>query len=330
MVGTQHHDPVYGTVTVDEPVVLAVLESKTMQRLKGVDVAGNHKGFFSGKTYTRFDHSVGVYLLLKQFGASLEEQLAGLIHDVSHSAFSHAIDYALAAGSETEHSHQDNVFADYVRASELPLIFGLYGMNTEHIIDDARHPLKETQLPDLCADRIDYALRWMVAKGKIAPKEVHAVFLVHLRAERGAWVFDSVAVAEQFATMFARLNDELWSCCASAAMLSSIGDTLKYALAKEYITEDDCYTTDAIVLGKLRGRRMHDATLDRNLRRMEGRVAYHSDPEHGTVVHCKSRVVDPWCMDGDARVRLSEAKPEWKERIEQGLEPKEYHIAFED
>jgi len=49
---------------------------------------------------TRFDHSVGVMLLIRKLGAGsspasalLKEQVAALLHDVSHTAFSHVIDY---------------------------------------------------------------------------------------------------------------------------------------------------------------------------------------------------------------------------------------------
>ena len=56
-----------------------------------------------------------MYALLKKFGASTEEQIAGLIHDVSHSAFSHCIDYVLDEGSEKTHNHQDRIFATFVK-----------------------------------------------------------------------------------------------------------------------------------------------------------------------------------------------------------------------
>ena len=50
---------------------------------------------------TRYEHSVGVMLLVRRFGASLDEQIAALLHDVSHTAFSHVIDYVF-----NDHDHQ--------------------------------------------------------------------------------------------------------------------------------------------------------------------------------------------------------------------------------
>ena len=42
---------------------------------------------------TRYEHSVGVMLLARRVGGGLREQVAALLHDVSHTAFSHVIDH---------------------------------------------------------------------------------------------------------------------------------------------------------------------------------------------------------------------------------------------
>ena len=72
--------------------------------------------------------------MLKKYGAPLEEQIAGLIHDVSHSAFSHCIDYALEGGSEKEQNHQDKLFDEFVRKTEIPGIIKKYGFDLEYIL----------------------------------------------------------------------------------------------------------------------------------------------------------------------------------------------------
>jgi len=161
----KYTDRVYGDFEIEEPVILELINSKTLQRLKGIDQSGYFEPYFPGTAHSRFEHSIGVYLLLKMYGASLEEQIAGLIHDISHSAFSHCIDYVLDAGSEKEQTHQDNVFDEFVRKSEVPGIFKKSNLDLEYILNDKNFPLKEKDLPNLCADRIDYSLRTAIVFG---------------------------------------------------------------------------------------------------------------------------------------------------------------------
>src|SRR3989344_2208425 len=181
----EYQDRVYGNFEITEPVILELINCPTLQRLKEIDQAGYLEPHFPGTAYSRFEHSVGVYLLLKMYQAPIEEQIAGLIHDVSHSAFSHCIDYVLDAGSETEHSHQDNVFDDYVRQSEIPGILEKYHFDLEYILDDRNFPLKERDLPDLCADRIDYSLRTAVVFKEI---ENGKFFTDNLTTKNGKWI----------------------------------------------------------------------------------------------------------------------------------------------
>ena len=142
-----------------EPVILDLISTPSLQRLQGVDQSGYPAPFFPGALkHTRFDHSLGVYFLLHRYNAPLEEQIAGLIHDVSHTAFSHCADYMQGdPNAGKTQSHQDDVFASFVRSSEIPEILARHSIDVEMILDDAQFPLKEQPLPDLCADRIDYS-----------------------------------------------------------------------------------------------------------------------------------------------------------------------------
>ncbi|MBM3255849.1 MAG: HD domain-containing protein [Candidatus Moranbacteria bacterium] len=85
-------DRIYGKIKITEPIILELINCPSIQRLKGIDQAGYSKPWFSGIPRTRFEHSMGVFILLKKYNACLEEQIAGLIHDASHLTFSHAKD----------------------------------------------------------------------------------------------------------------------------------------------------------------------------------------------------------------------------------------------
>jgi len=322
-----YEDRLYGKTKIDEPVILELINCPTLQRLKGIDQAGYYEPYFPGKSYTRFEHSVGVFLLLKLYNASIEEQVAGLIHDVSHSAFSHCIDYTMDAEAEKEHSHQDNIFDDYVKKSEIPEIIKKYNLDLDFILDDKNFPLKEKDLPDLCADRIDYSLRTATMFNYI---NIDQRFFDDLTVKNGQWIFKNFANAKKYAELFLTLNRDYYAGIFSAVMNKTVGDYLKHALTKGYVTEADLYTTDEVVLTKIAPHLKTDQTLNALFERMNNKIKFKNDPtNYDILVFCKSRVVDPLFWDGDKVKRISEAEPSWVEIIQQELKPKEYFIKFD-
>lgn len=322
----QYTDPVYGTFVITDPLVLELIASPSLVRLKDIDSGGYPEPHFPGKPHSRFDHSMGVYLLLRRYNASREEQIAGLLHDVSHSAFSHSIDYVLPGGSGKEQSHQDNVFETFVRKSEIPSVLTKHGIDLEYILDDANFPLKETTLPNLCADRLDYSLRHAVLRFGMDAN----TFLDHLFVEERQWVFDSAESACQFAEYFRRMNMEIAASIGSAVMLETVAAVLRHALAKEYIVEADLYTTDALVLDKIRSHLATDIQLQLFYNRVDGKIGYRNDPKnYDAHVYVKSRIVDPLCRHDGARMRLSEVQPDWRDVVSAESKPKEYFIKFD-
>jgi HD superfamily phosphohydrolase len=328
-----YDDRVYGEAVITEPVVLDLINCSTLQRLKDIDQAGYRPlwvkpGVETGEyDHSRFAHSVGVYLLLRSYNASLEEQIAGLIHDVSHSAFSHCIDYVLDTGSQQAHTHQDNVFDEFVRKSEIPEILRSYDLNLDYILDDGNFPLKEKDLPDLCADRIDYSLRTAVIFEEIPDGNY---FLNNLTAENGAWIFKDFEIAKKYAELFLKLNIDYYSGLPSAQMFRTVGDYLRHALSSGYITEADLYTTDKIVLDKIAPHIASDPRLELLFERMNKRIGFRNDPEDfdGTVF-CKSRVVDPLCRHLGKVARVSEIDPNWGGVLKKESRPKEYFLKFD-
>ena len=161
-------DVIYGEFKVDK-VLEELILSKPVQRLKGVHQAGASYLMNEKWNVTRFDHSVGAMLLIKKLGGSVEEQIAGLLHDVSHTAFSHVIDYVFDNENESYH---EEIFSAVVKNSEIPAILSKHGYNYEDILlDDSKWTLLERSAPELCADRVDYTLRDMYTYGYISLEE---------------------------------------------------------------------------------------------------------------------------------------------------------------
>src|SRR5512139_1059850 len=121
----RYFDPIYGEVDLEEPVLLQRMETQALQRLRGVLQHGITAVIGITPPVTRFDHSVGVMLLVRRLGGSLEEQIAALLHDVSHTAFSHVIDYVVD-GHDSQSYHEEWK-ESHLAAGDVPLILQQYG-----------------------------------------------------------------------------------------------------------------------------------------------------------------------------------------------------------
>jgi len=324
-----YHDSVYGDCDISDPLVHELIASPTLVRLRDIEQGGYRTPFFPGAPPTRFQHSVGVFLLLKKFGAPRLEQVAGLLHDISHSAFSHTIDYVLAEKDEGAQSHQDDIHDEFVKNSPVPEICARHNIDIDYILDTSHFPLLERPIPDLCADRLDYVLRDALAFGLIDAAYVSRT-LHSLTIQDNRWVFNDYAAARTFAELFLKINRECYASLGSAVMFRALGDYLQHALAKHYITTDDLYTTDTAVLEKIRPHLAQDSRLAALFERMNNRIRYTNDPKRFDVkVKVKSRTVDPLCDNHGVIQRVSDIDPEWMQVIREELRPKEYYLTFE-
>ncbi len=324
-----YSDNVWGSIEFNEPIFSELIDSKPIQRLKELNQAGYPKPFFGGTNLNRFNHSVGVAGLLRRFGASVEEQVAGLIHDVSHSAFSHCIDYVLPEGSGEGHNFQDDIFETFVEKSEIPPILKKHGLDKDRVLDDSHFRLKETALPGLCADRIDYSMRDALAYGVI-DEGTKDYIRNHLQAIENRWVFSDLKSAQTFSTLFHEMNASHYAGLLSAVMFQTVGEYLRHALSKSYISESDLFSTDQAVLSKILPRHKSDQRLSLLWDRMNNRVQFKDDPgDFDYKIVCKSRAVDPLFLLDSQVWRVSDVDPDWKEAVKQELKPKTYFLKFD-
>jgi hypothetical protein len=324
-----YEDKIYGKVEITEPVILELINCSTLQRLKKIDQIGYFEPYFPGTAHSRFEHSIGVFLLLDKYRTPIEEKIAGLIHDVSHSVFSHCIDYVLDIGSEKEHNHQDNIFDEFVRKSEIPKIIKKHNLDVDYILDDNNFPLKEKNLPDICADRIDYSLRTAVIFKELKQKDAQEI-LDNLMVENNNWVFKNIKFARKYAELFLKLNIKYYAGIASAVMFRTVGDYLRYALAKNYIEQSDLYSTDKQVLSKIAEYHEQDGNLKLLFDRMNNKVGFKNNPnQYDAQVYCKSRVVDPLYKAGKEIKRISEIDKDWGLVLDREIKPKSYFLKFD-
>jgi hypothetical protein len=240
-------DVIYGEFKVDK-VLEELILSKHVQRLKGVHQAGASYLMNEKWNVTRFDHSVGAMLLIKKLGGSVEEQIAGLLHDVSHTAFSHVIDYVFDNKNESYH---EEIFSSVVKNSEIPAILSKHGYNYEDILlDDSKWTLLEKSAPELCADRVDYTLRDMYTYGYISLEEAQD-FLNDLIEVNGKMVLQNIEIAEWFTKTYYKEVIDFFMKPMNIYGNDMLAKTLKLALHKKVIHVDDFLLEDDKLIEKL-------------------------------------------------------------------------------
>jgi hypothetical protein len=240
-------DRVYGDVSITDPALLDLIAAPTFQRLRGVRQAGPSAIAFAFKDVTRFEHSLGVHLLLRRLGADLEQQVAGLLHDISHTAFSHAVDFLVTSDEQDHHESLKPVMLD---RPDIAAALARLGFQPRDFYDDSIYPLLERPLPLLCADRLDYFLRDGLACRVITPREVDRV-LQHLTVIESTIVLTDLAVAREAAALFDVMNRDWWASLTEAFIYNEFADALREGFRLGVLEEDDLLTEDAKVLAKL-------------------------------------------------------------------------------
>ncbi|MGE6618417.1 HD domain-containing protein [Bacillus mycoides] len=281
-------DVIYGEFIVDK-VLEELILSKPVQRLKGVHQAGASYLMNEKWNVTRFDHSVGAMLLIKKLGGSVEEQIAGLLHDVSHTVFSHVIDYVFDNENESYH---EEIFSSVVKNSEIPAILSKHGYNYEDILlDDSKWTLLEKSAPELCADRVDYTLRDMFTYGYISLEEVHS-FLEDLIEVDGKMVLQNIEIAEWFTKTYYKEVIDFFMKPMNIYGNDMLAKTLKLALHKKIIHPDDFLLEDHELITKLR--LCKDQEVDALLRKVHPSIEVKEDRnEYDLHQKNKVRLIDP-------------------------------------
>ncbi|EEL72056.1 MULTISPECIES: HD domain-containing protein [Bacillus] len=281
-------DVIYGEFKVDK-VLEELILSKHVQRLKGVHQAGASYLMNEKWNVTRFDHSVGAMLLIKKLGGSVEEQIAGLLHDVSHTAFSHVIDYVFDNENESYH---EEIFSAVVKNSEIPAILSKHGYNYEDILlDDSKWTLLERSAPELCADRVDYTLRDMYTYGYVSLEEAQN-FLEDLIAVNGKMVLQNIEIAEWFTKTYYKEVIDFFMKPSNIYGNDMLAKTLKLALHKKIIHPDDFLLEDHELITKLQ--LCKDQEVDALLRKVHPSIEVKEDRnEYDLHQKNKVRLIDP-------------------------------------
>lgn len=164
-------DAVHNYIHVDQPVLLELINSKEMQRLRRIKQLGGTHQVYQSAEHSRFCHSLGVYFIVRKmiFNSEIGDYIndydkltvmcAALLHDLGHGPFSHCFEEAFG------YNHEEYTIKIINNDSEVHHILENFEPGFSKKVSSViakTHPNKiliQMISSQLDADRMDYLLR---------------------------------------------------------------------------------------------------------------------------------------------------------------------------
>ena len=233
-------------------------ELPMLQRLKnvgllcGTDWTPLYKNRFY---YSRFDHSVGVALIIWHFTHDKAQTISGLLHDVSTPVFSHVSDFRKGDAltqTETEGSNESIIRSD----KGLAALLEQDGLTVEQVEDYHKYPIADNEIPQLSSDRLEYMFpsgmaldgSWDLPSVKRAYEDLEV-----LRNEEGLpeLGFKTLEIAEDYTRRFCMIGHIL-QLNENKLTLHMLGQIMNLAVQVGILAENDFMTkSEAEIIGIL-------------------------------------------------------------------------------
>lgn len=121
------NDPIYGFITIPNPLIYDLVQHPYFQRLRRISQMGLSYLVYPGAQHTRFHHALGCLHLMqkaievlrfKEVKISKDEEqalyIAILLHDIGHGPFSHAMEHSIV--ENVNHESISLLFMDQLNA----------------------------------------------------------------------------------------------------------------------------------------------------------------------------------------------------------------------
>jgi uncharacterized protein len=169
------------------------------------------------------------------------------LHDASHTVFSHVAD-VLFNHTSLHSSYQDDIHEWFLTQYNIDELLTRYNLSLESVLHKSgNHTMLEQDLPNLCADRLDYNFREALLTDVLTHDDITAI-LNDLHFADGNWFFTNAGSAKKLAMASLASTEYVWSSHANQFIYTWTARALRRALDIGLLTEDDIhFSTDPIV-----------------------------------------------------------------------------------
>ncbi|GAA0100969.1 HD domain-containing protein [Paraclostridium bifermentans] len=281
-------DYIYGEFELED-VLIELINCDAVQRLKYIHQVGATYLIKEELNVNRLEHSIGVMLLIRMLGGSLKEQIAGLLHDISHTAFSHVIDFVFDNSDEDYH---ELIFDEVVINSKIPCILNKYGYDFKEILENEEQwTILEKKAPRLCADRVDYTLRDMYKYGFTNKSEINE-FLKNIQVVNGEIVTNDIESARWFLELYYTEVIDFFMNPINGYSYDKLSSAIKIAIDENELNLKDILKTDNEVIDILN--RSENNKIKSLMKSLNKNVKLRiNEDKYDIFIKGKTRLIDP-------------------------------------
>lgn len=319
------------------------LKLPLMQRLKGIGLlCGTDWTLLYNNRfyYSRYDHSLGVALIIWHFTHNKAQTIAGLLHDVSTPVFSHVADFrkgdALTQTS-TEAINKNIIESD----EELISLLTQDGLTVEQVNNYHNYPIADNEIPQLSADRLEYMFpSGMALDGSWDLHSIKVCYndLVIAQNEFNSTeiTFQTLEIAEEYCRRFC-MTGHILQLNENKLTLELLATIMNLAVRLNILKESDFMElSERDIFEKIESyhREFKNVREDmglykmyrtfRKMKKIEHIDAPISDENHFCVsLNVKQRYINPLVLTGEKAVRLDSVSENAKKIIQDFLSYKD-------
>ncbi len=304
-------DTFYGPIEVEEAVLLDLIKSPAVQRLKSIHQYGISYYTVYREEFNRFDHTMGVFALLRLHQASLAEQISAVLHDVSHTVFSHVGDWVFGREYQ-EIDYQTSIHKIYLAVSGVEEILNKHGYSVEQVLLKGKEfVMLEQPLPNPCADRIDYNIQGAYYQHFLTKQETLELFNDFYFAN-GKWIATRKDLLLKLARFSLFMTENCWGGAENYATSRWLADSMLRAVKINLISWKELhFGIDQDVWDKLQS--AQDLLIRKRMQMIQQPKDYYrlvNPSEATTFVKFRFRGIDPWIAHKGEVVRLTSVDKE--------------------
>ncbi|MBQ3374081.1 MAG: hypothetical protein IJI45_01580 [Anaerolineaceae bacterium] len=306
------------------PFLAKFVQAPEVKRLQniGMNCGCEYTAFplFRGlQPYSRYDHSIGVALIVWHFTQIPSQAISGLLHDSASPVFAHVVDFMNGdyLQQESTEAGTEQIIAS---SPELQELLQKNGLTTYDVCDHHRYPIADNDSPMLSADRLEYTLGNLINYG-ICTIDTVKKFYDDLtvgtnEGNQPEIMFRTMETAEAFAMAALRCS-QIYVSDEDRYAMQILSEILRYAAECGIIHSGDLYTTEPEVIAKLQ----HDdktAPLWEKYRSLARTVQAESPEITGEwrKIFAKKRCIDPMVA---GKGRISMLSPAFQDALTQFL-----------